>query len=257
MKRTVIILSVLLTLLSTTLQAQEIPQKNGLKGIFYQFCNIGILKSRYSKFHHTESIYFASIIYLEKEHNRTSRKSITRNKVEIKKGKYSYICTSEPHTSIFVTKLKLIENGNYGIYLMNNYKEKFYHSINEIKQDIETDTTNVQIGTFYCESEFNKFYNLKDISKLTKDDFVSIVKNMAEDLRQTIYSINADDKKELEEWIVYHGYIQASNCAKSCVKFGYNPIFDFAVFADLFKNEEYANALNDANVNLRFFEENE
>ena len=244
MKKTVILLSVLVTLLSATLQAQEIPQKKGLEGIFYQFYNGGIIKVDIQDSTYTESVLLPK--HLEK--------TIIRNKVEIKKDEDIYVCTSEYLTSIFVTKLKLIENGNYGIYLMNNYKKNFYDSIDEIKKDIETDTTNVQIGILYCESEFNKFYNLKDISQLSKEDFVNIVKNMADDLRQTVYSINADDKKELEEWIAYHGYIQASNCAKNCIKSGYNPIFDFAVFAALFENEEYAKALNDANVNLRLFD---
>ena len=107
-------------------------------------------------------------------------------------------------------------------------------------------------ATPYCENEFNKFNKLKDISELSKDDFVNIVKNMTDDLRQTIYSINADDKVELKEWIGYHGYIQATNLAKNCIKLEYNPIFHYDFFVDLFHNKEYGNALKDANVNFDF-----
>ena len=228
----------------TFIQAQETAQNGNLKGVFYQFANGLIIKVDIQDSTYTESVFLPE--YKEK--------SIIRNKVVTKKGKYSYICCSEVEvpSSFLVSKLKLIENGNYGIYLMNNYKKDLYHSIDEFKQDIERDTTNVQIGMLYCETEFYKFYKLQDISELSKDDFVNIVKNMTDDLRQTIYSINADDKVELEEWIGYHGYIQATNLAKNCIKLGYNPIFNYDFFVNLFRNKEYGNALKDANVNFDF-----
>ena len=224
------------------IQAQEITQDDDLRGVFYQFANGFIIKVDIQDSIYTESVFLPEY----------RKDSIIRNKVETKKGKYSYICHSEVPSSFLVSKLKLIENGNYGIYLMNDYKKDFYHSIDEFKQDVERDTTNVQMGMLYCENEFNKFNKLKNISELSKDDFVNMVKNMADDLRQTIYSINADDKVELEEWIGYHGYIQATNLAKNCIKLGYNPIFHYDFFVDLFHHKEYGNALKDANVNFDF-----
>jgi hypothetical protein len=241
LKKLRVIIVILCITQSYFVQAQKSTERESLIiGTFYQFYNEVIIKVDIQ-----DSTCTESLLSLD-----NSGEKIIHNKIEIKRGKYSYICNSDIPNHFLVSKLSLIENGNYGIYLMNDYQKDLYDNIDELNRDIEADTTNIQIGTLYCENEFNKLYKLKNHSELSKNDFVNIVKNMIDDLRQTIYSINANDKDELETWVGHHDYIQASNLAKHFIKFGYNPIFDHALFIRLFDNKEYEDALNDANVSL-------
>ncbi len=186
-----------------------------------------------------------------------------RWKTEFKKGDYTYLCIIvEPHFAYCkVFKLKPIEDGNYGIFLMNDYrsdhkKEFMLTSIQlELQLEIDADTTNTQIGTLYCEEEFKKISELKDISQLTDDEYIKLLQDMEADARALIKTINPSDKIRCKFWVETNDYLSGFLLSKHLIKLGYSPVFNFRTF---FKEKKWQNlffkAVEKGEINPDIFE---
>ena len=201
-----------------------------IKGFFYQFYITTGGETKEITI--GDSIFCTSIFY---EGERVDLKN-QFDKKEFVKGNYHYICYSNKKYGIYsILKLRKNRDGNYGIYMMSNYKMNQRHEdyrmceLSNVMSEIEKDSSNLQVGILFSEKNYKKYSKLKSIREMTDDDSVLFSEKYVEDVVKVVNEIQLTtgmDKIDLRDFISKQTvYLFESYVIKNLVALGYSPFF--------------------------------